>query len=222
MPRNWSKPVVEGNSPAPPQEEFGSDQPTLADIYRMIEELFDKSDRKMDKLAEEIRVTDQRLASLEQDARQPRLAMQADVQADKKTRERTEGITRAVQATHGDSCSANRVDSDPMCSTSSGDDSNGPPALPCSRDDALVGNGAAAPKSCLSFLEMRSPTTAGGLLPAGEASTTTRITFYQPRLRFCPTGETSSEIMSTQYALYYNNSFWLNHLPAPPGGGLYR
>ena len=114
----------------------------------------------MDELAEEMRATNKRLASLEQDARQPRLAMEADVPADKKTRKRTEAAATAVQAKHGDSCSMNRVDPDPMCSTSFGDDSTGPPALPCSRDDALVGNGAAAPKSCLSPLEMHSPTSA--------------------------------------------------------------
>ena len=70
--------------------------------------------------------------------------------ADKQTRERTEGAAKAVQAMHEDSCSANRVDPDPICSTNFGGDSTGPPALPCSRDDALVGNGAAAPKPCLS------------------------------------------------------------------------
>ena len=84
-----------------------------------------------------------------------------------------------------------------------------------SRDDVLVGNGAAALKSCLSPLEMRSLTAAGGLLPADKASTTTRITLYQPCLRFCPTKETISERMSTQYALYYNSSFCWNQLPAP-------
>ena len=57
-------------------------------------------------LEEDLRRIDQRLASLEQDARQPRLAMEADVSADKKTRERTEGAATAVQAKHGDSCSA--------------------------------------------------------------------------------------------------------------------
>ena len=109
----------------------------------------------MDMLADEIRGTRQRLESLEQSARQPRLVEEADVQADKKTRERTEGASTVVQAIHGDSCSANRVDPDPMYSTSFGGDSTGPPALPYSRDDALVGNGAAVPKSCLSSLEMR-------------------------------------------------------------------
>ena len=159
--------------------------------------------------------TRRRLANLEQDALQPRLAMKADVQADKKTRERTEGAATAVQAMHGDSCTTNRVDPDPMCSTSFGNDSVGPLALPCLKDDALVGNGAAAPKSCLSPLKMHSPIAAGGLLPAGEAFTTTRITFFQPRLRFSQTEETHSERMSTQYDLYYNSSFWLKHLPAP-------
>ena len=98
------------------------------------------------------------------------------MQADKKTRERTESATTAVQAMHGDSSSTKRVDPDSICSTSFGDDSTGPPALSCSRDDALVGNGAAAPKSCLSPLEMRSPTAHGCLLPAGKVFTTTRIT----------------------------------------------
>ena len=214
MPRNWNEAVPEGNGPVPRQEELGFGQPTLADVYRMIKELFDKSNRKMDELSDEIRRMDQHSAGLEQDTRQPRLAVEADGPSDTKTRERTEGAAKAVQAKHGNSCSANRVDLDAMCSTSFSDDSTGPPALSCSRNNALVENGAAAPKSCLSPLEMRSLTTAGGLLPAGEASTTTRITFRQPRLRFCPTEETNSERTSTQYALYYNSSFWLNQLPA--------
>ena len=111
------------------------------------------------------RGTRQRLASLEQDARQPRLAMKVDVQADTKTRERTEGAATVVQAVHRDNCSANRVDPDPMCSTSFGGDSTGPPALPCSRDDVLVGNGAAASKLCLSPLEMRKTNSRRWLTP---------------------------------------------------------
>ena len=54
MPRNWSKAVPEGNDSVPQQEEFGSDKPTLADVCQMIEELFDKSDRKLDELADEM------------------------------------------------------------------------------------------------------------------------------------------------------------------------
>ena len=69
MPWNWSKAVPEDSGLIPQHEEFGLDQPTLADIYRIVEELSDKLDWKMDELAEEMRVTHQRLASLEQNAR---------------------------------------------------------------------------------------------------------------------------------------------------------
>ena len=186
MPRNWSTVVPEGNGPVC-HDEVGPDQPTLADLYRMIEELFDKSDRGLDELADEMRATQQRLAGLEQVVRQPRLTMEADVPADKKTRERTEGAAAAVQAKHGDSCPAKRVQAGPMSSTSFGDDFTGPPTLPYSRDDALVDNDAVAPKSCLSLLEIRTPTAAGGLLPPGTTSTATRTTFDQPPLWFCPT-----------------------------------
>ena len=51
--------VPEDNCPVPQQDGLGPDQPTLADLYRMIEELFDKSDRKLDVLADEMRVTKQ-------------------------------------------------------------------------------------------------------------------------------------------------------------------
>ena len=78
------------------------------------------------------RGTSQRAPSLEQNARQSRLAMEVDEPANTKTRERTEGAATAVQAMRGDSRSADRVDSDPMCSTSSGDDCTGLPAPPCS------------------------------------------------------------------------------------------
>ena len=42
MPRNWSKAVPEGNGPVLQQEEFGSDQPTLADVYRHFEVRFER------------------------------------------------------------------------------------------------------------------------------------------------------------------------------------
>ena len=77
------------------------------------------------------RGTNQRVPSLEQDAWQPRLAMEADGPVNTKTRKRTEGDATAVQAMRGDSRSADRVDPDPMSSTSSGDDCTGPPAPPC-------------------------------------------------------------------------------------------
>ena len=140
--------------------------------------------------------------------------MDTDGPADIKTRERTEGATTAVQAMHGDSCSANRVDPDPMCSTSFGDDCTGPPALPCSKEDALVDNGAAAPKSCLSPLEM-STSAADGLLPTGKASTATKTTFDELTLWFCETEETHSERTSTPSA-WYDSSFQRNKLLGAP------
>ena len=73
----------------------------------------------------------------------------------------------------GDSFSARRVEPGPK-TTSVGMMAE-PPALPC-RDDVLVENGDASPKSCLPFLEMRSPLAAGGFLPTGETSTATRTT----------------------------------------------
>ena len=72
--------------------------------------------------------------------------MEADGPANMKTRERTEGAATVVQAKHGGSCSAHRVDLDPICSTSFDDDCTRLPALSCS------GDGAAAPKSCLLIL----------------------------------------------------------------------
>ena len=141
MPWIWSKAVHGGNGLTPQQEKIGSGQPTLANVYRRFEDSFDRRlkitkicfDQQKKKLNKriEMRGTSQRSASLEHDARQPRSAMEADVQEDTKTRQRTEGAATAVQVLHGDSCSANRVDPDPMCSTSFGGASTGPPALPC-------------------------------------------------------------------------------------------
>ena len=145
--------------------------------------------------------------------------MEADVPADKNTRERTEGASTGVQAKHGDSCSANRVDPDLKRSTSFGDDFTEPSALPRSRDDVLVGNGAAAPKSCLSPLGMCTPTADGGLFPTGTTSTATRTTFDQSHLRFCPTEDTNSEKISIQYASYYGS---FSNLVSVLAEGLYE
>ena len=134
-----------------------------------------------------------------------RLAMKADVTADKNTRKRTEIATTANRVKHfGDSSSA-QVDPNPMCLTSFGDDSTKPLALR-RKEDALVDKGAAAPKPFLSPAEMRTPTAAGGLLPAGAASSATRTNFYQPSLWFCPTEEINLRT-SVQYATMYR-SFW--------------
>ena len=108
MPRKESEAVSEGNGPVPQQEEFGSGQPPLEDVYRRIEELLGRW-----WMAEQMRLKDQGVASLEQDTWQPRLAMEADGPADTKTRERTKGASKAVQAMHGDSFSASWVDPGP-------------------------------------------------------------------------------------------------------------
>ena len=78
MPRNWSTAVYAGNDPVR-HDEVGPDELTLADLYRMIEELVDKSDRKLDELADERRATKKRLVGLEQVSRQPRLTMEGDI-----------------------------------------------------------------------------------------------------------------------------------------------
>ena len=101
--------------------------------------------------------------------------MEADEKADTKTCERTEGAAKTVQAKHGDSCTSQKVQDRPKTSTCFGAKVE-PPALPY-RDDVVVESGAAAPKSCLSPLEMRTTTAGGGLLLTGETSPATRDTF---------------------------------------------
>ena len=186
MPRKESEAVPEGKGPVPQQEEFGSGQPTLVDAYRKIEEVWD---RKMDEIT---RFLEQHLASVEQDARQPRLAMEVDGPADTKTRERTEGAATAVQAMHGDSFSASRVDLGPKTNSTSFGVNVEPPALPC-RDDVVVENGAAAPKSCLSPLEMRTTNK--------EIIQYTNVVFTQAPIRVCLHGTNidSRTILVTMY-----------------------
>ena len=116
--------------------------------------------------------------------------MVVDGQADKKTRERTEDAAKAAQAMHGDSFSASRVDPGPKTNSMSFGVKAEPPAHP-SRDDVVVENGAAAPNSCLSPLEMSTASAAGGLLPIGKISSATKIIFNQPPLRLYSTEETN-------------------------------
>ena len=99
MLRKESRAVPEGNGSVHQQDEFESGQPTLVDPIRKIEEILN---RRIDVTT---RLLEQHATSLEQDARQPRLAMVAGGSADIKTRERTEGAATAVEAMHGDSCS---------------------------------------------------------------------------------------------------------------------
>ena len=105
--------------------------------------------------------------------------MKAGVQEDKKTRESTEDF--AQDGRLGD-ISSDRVH-DPMRLTSFGDkDYTKPPALPC-RDDALVNQAHEVAKPCLSPVEIRTSTSAGGLLDAGATSITKiQATNFPPQL----------------------------------------
>ena len=144
----------------------------------MFEERFDRVDKnldkKLDELMERTRETTQRFAGFEHDARQPRLAMEADVKPDRK---RTEDAA-ADRAKHGNSSSVKRVDAGPTSLISFGMIAK-PLALP-RRDDVLVGKGTEAPEPCLSPVEIRTPPATGGLLPAGTASTAMKMIFYRP------------------------------------------
>ena len=178
----------EENGPVPQQEDFGSGQLKLAGEYRPSDESlirqqiklmrshFEEQQKMLDKFMDGVtRFFHQHAASLVQDARQPRLAIEADGPANTKTRERKEGALTAVQAMHGDSCTAQRVRDGPMTNSTSYGMIAEPPALPC-RDDVVVESGDAAPQSCLPSLEMRSPTVAGGLVLTGETSKATETT----------------------------------------------
>ena len=142
--------------------------------------------------------TDQRSAGPGHDARQPRLAMEADVKLGTKTGKRTEDAAenRAISG---------EVDPGSMCLTSFGVFLAKPLALP-RRDDALVNKDTAALKPCLSPVEMCTLTATGGLLPAGTASSATRTNFHQTIPWFCPTEEINLRT-SIQYAITYS-SFW--------------
>ena len=173
MLRKASEGVSEGNGPVHQEEEFRFGQPAPVDEFREIKSHFNKLKKLMRRL-------ERHLISQEQDARQPRLAVEeADGHANTNTRERTESAATAVQAMRGDGFSARRVEPGPNTSSTSFGVKAEPPALPC-RDDVVVESGDAAPKSCLPSLEIRSLTAAGGLVPTGKASTATETNFNQP------------------------------------------
>ena len=143
----------------------------------MVEGLFEKMDRKLDEIMEKMRAKSQRLAGLEQESRQPRLAMKADVPSDTKIRNRIDDVA-ADRTISVNSSFANQVNPDQMHMTSFGDDFIGPTTSPCSRDGTLVDNGAGVLKPCFSPVKMRTLPAAGGLLPTGKASTATMAIFH--------------------------------------------
>ena len=178
--------VLEGDGPVLQKEEFGSGQLTWGDVYRVMKVVFDRWDKNLDEILDEMRKMDEHVTRLEHGARQPSLAMEADGPTDTKTRDRTEGAATAAQAMRGDSFSARRVEPSPNTNSTSFGVKTEPPAHSC-RDDVVVESGEAASESCLPFLEMRSSTAAGGLAPTGEAPTAKETNFNQPPLRFCST-----------------------------------
>ena len=170
---------------------------------------FEQLEKKLDEIKELMRLFKQQLTSQEKDARQPRLAMEADGTANTKTRERTEGAATAVHAMHGDNCTAQKVQDGPKTSISFGMKAE-PLDLPC-RDDVVVESGDAAPKSCLPSLEMRTTTAAGGLVPTGKTSTATETNFNQQPLRFYSTEEIDLEVSCMKGptpSASYDSSFW--------------
>ena len=224
-------------APSPKEKISGLGEPTLADVYRLFEEMFDKHqkridsffdgmdscfnrwNRKLDEISDETRVVEQHVTSLEHGARQPRLAMEANGHANTKTQERTEGAATAVQAMRGDGCTTEQTVQDgPKTSISFGMMAE-PPNPPC-REDVLVEEGATSPESCLPSLEMRLSTTAGGLVPTGEASTATETTSNEPLLRFYATEETNPKEKrswtSILSASYDSSVFQERNLSATP------
>ena len=61
-----------------------------------MEVAFDRWDKKLDEISDEMKKMDKNVIRLEHGARQPRLAMEEDGQANTKTRECTEGAATAV------------------------------------------------------------------------------------------------------------------------------
>ena len=163
---------------------------------------------------EQTKMLEKCLTRLQHDTRPPRLAMEADGPVNTKNCERTEGAATAVQAMHGDSCTAQKVQDGPKTSISFGVKAE-PPHLPC-REDVLVEDGAAAPKSCLPSLEMRTTTAASGLVTTGKTSTATETTSNEPLLRLYSAEETNFKKSPNPYASYDSSVFKKSNLPAAP------
>ena len=176
MPRKESEAIPEGNGfiPSylmPGETTLDGLRQVMSDLRgEPLKEVFGEMDKMMRRL-------EQHVASLEQDARQPRFAMEADGPAGAKTRDRTEGTAKEVQAMHGDSVSAGRVNPGAKTTSTSLCVTTESSASPC-KNGVVVENGATAPTSCLPHLEMRTTTAAGSLLPTDETSTATKA----PRL----------------------------------------
>ena len=166
MSRKRSIAVSEGNGPVP-QDESGSGEPTMVEVFQMLKRGLKKMDNHVDRINKhvegftgEIKNSSKRLYILMRQVQQPRLAAKADVKQSLKNRAREEDA--AEDEKFGDISSVEvEVDNDPMSQTSFSDREFAQPSAPakCS-DDALVDQVTKAPKSCL----MRMPTPTAGLL----------------------------------------------------------
>ena len=179
----------------------------IEEINMKMDNLLARGEYELDDMEKEAQNTNQRQSGLQHQAQQPRLAMNAEVQEDKKTRESTEDF--AQDGRLGD-ISSDRVH-DPMRLTSFGDeDYTEPPALPC-RDDALVNQGHEVAKPCLSPVEIRKSTSAGSFLLAGATSTTkTQGTNCPPQLlpwNFRETSEEKNNCTTRHTFAKYNRSW---------------
>ena len=205
MPRKKSKAVPEGNGLIPQDACVMSGGTTLVESRQVMSEALDKAFHKYfgQKLenSEEMRATDQRPADAEHDARQT-TSRHGDRRKTRYQDSQVYGRRCSRSRKTGDNSSA-QVDPDPRCLISFGDDSAEPLPLPC-RDDVLVDKGVAAPKPCISAVEMHTLTATGGLLPAGTASSATRTNSHQPPLWFCTTEEIDLRT-SIQYATTYSS-----------------
>ena len=97
MPRKGSEAIPESNGPTP------QDAGKMATLEESRQSVSGMWGEVLQEYKEGVRTMDQCLAGLEQDARQPRLALEADGPSGTKFHGRTEGATKAVQAKHGDS-----------------------------------------------------------------------------------------------------------------------
>ena len=164
----------------------------MEEIYRTfaeeLDKCFDRKPRYFDQRSEDREVENKntrRLAGLQRLAQQPRLTAEADVRPDTKTRERTESVA-ADDYNYGDISSA-KVEENPTSLTNFGNIAEPLAPIKCI-GDALVNQGAGAPKQHLQPVEVRMPSSAaGGLLLTGAASTMLRTIFPPPPLSwgFC-------------------------------------
>ena len=211
-PQKKSKAVSDSNDPVPLDTSGLLDEITMEEIRRIMSEALDKSSDKYYGLRPKYskKNINQRLAGLEHEARQPLLTAEVNVETDKKTRKRTEGATVTDRTKHnGDSSSARRVDAAPTNLTNFGKIVEPSLAHEKCVSDAMVSKGAEAQKWHLPPVEVRMlPSAAGGLLPAGTASTATKTIFHQPPLwKFFPAKEinfrTTTSIQHATYSIVW-------------------